>query len=230
MRVLLHSRNAAERPARSLFCSTFPAGLDFETVGETALKAAAAHLGQNDLLPVVLVADDDLSADLALIRSLRKSGFRGAIVVLAASKVATALLNAGADDVMVTPADPAEMLARLSAVTRRSHGIPAEAIELSDLTIYMDGRHPEVAGQSLPLSAREYQILRYLALNAGRVVPKAAIYDALYALCPMPPFDKIIDVYICRLRAKFAKSAAQGGRFIKTVPGRGYLLTAPTDV
>lgn len=227
MRVLIHSRLLPTGRPQPVFSAVFPHGLDLENVSEAALSGAAAHLGKNDLLPLVLVTLPNITPDLALLRSLRGGGFTGAILVLTPANTATAFLNAGADDVMMIPADPVELLARLSAVSRRSHGIPSESVQLNDLRIYLDGRHPEFGGQVLQLSAREYQILRYLALNVDRVVTKAAIYDALYALCAMPPFDKIIDVYICRLRRKFGKLTAEGSRFIQTVPGRGYRLTAP---
>lgn len=227
MRILIHSRPMPPPQKPPLFSAEFPNDLDLEAVSEAALKAVAAHLGQSSLLPLVLVSERDIAADLSLLRGLREAGFGGAILVLTPMPAATDFLNAGADDVMLIPADPVELRARLAAVERRSHGIRSEAVQLGDLRVYLDGRHPEFRGQIVQLSAREYQILRYLALNVERVVTKAAIYDALYALCAMPPFDKIIDVYICRLRGKFGKLTDQGNRFIQTVPGRGYRLTAP---
>lgn len=227
MRALIHNPGAVSALAGKL-----PSGFEVELAHEAALRAAAGRLGKSNLLPMILVSRGEAAAELDLIRHLRQDGFISTIMVLEANRsgvLVSAYLNAGADDVMHMPADSTELLARLSAISRRSHGIPTEAVRVGALQIYLDGRHPELAGTAIALSAREYQILRYLALNLERVVPKAAIYDALYALCAMPPFDKIIDVYICRLRAKFAKLTPQGERYIETVAGRGYRLRAPSD-
>ena len=64
-------------------------------------------------------------------------------------------------------------------------------------------------------------------LNAQRVVSKAAIYDALYGMAEEQPFDKVIDVYICKIRKKIALAAGSGHRYIETVHGRGYKLSPP---
>lgn len=64
-------------------------------------------------------------------------------------------------------------------------------------------------------------------LNARRVVSKAAIYDALYGMAEDQPFDKVIDVYICKIRKKIASAAGPGHRYIETVHGRGYKLSPP---
>lgn len=205
--------------------------LELEAVSAQALRAGAERLAQNSQLPLLLVATEtEARALAALLRELRQAGFGGPLLVLGKGSGAALradLLYAGADDVLERPVDPRELEARVSAISRRQHGVLSDSVSLGELVFYLDGRHPEVSGQEVRLSSREYDILRHLVLNAGRVVSKSAIYDALYALCAMPPFEKIIDVYICRLRAKIAK-ASQGGSYIATVPGRGYSLRKPS--
>jgi two-component system cell cycle response regulator CtrA len=77
------------------------------------------------------------------------------------------------------------------------------------------------------LSGREHAVFRQLALNASRVVSKAAIYDAVYGMAEDQPFDKVIDVYICKIRKKIASVAGGGHSYIETVHGRGYKLSSP---
>lgn len=221
MRALLH--NPEHVPVLSEQTPGLP---ELETVPATALRAVAARLGHNDQLPILLVDD----GSLLLLRDLRRDGFSGPLLVLlqrpSAGRTAE-LLYAGADDVLTLPVDPRELTARVAAVARRLRGIAVEKVSVGELDFYLDGRHPTLKGHEFRLSAREYDILRHLMLNTNRVVPKEAIYDALYALCAMPPFDKIIDVYICKLRSKMSKARPGGGAYIETVTGRGYRVAVP---
>ena len=67
-------------------------------------------------------------------------------------------------------------------------------------------------------------------LNAGRVVSKGAIYDAVYGMSEEQPFDKVIDVYICKIRKKIDQSAESGHNYIETVHGRGYKFAPAPEV
>lgn len=205
--------------------------LELEEVSAEALIAGAARLGANDQLAILLVTEGgQAEATERLVRSLRHKGYRGPLIVLSPQSQAddfVSYLYAGADDAHSTQISERELIARLDAITRRQHGILTDQVTLGELTFFLDGRHPEIGGQQIKLSAREFSILRHLVLNKDRVVTKSAIYDALYALCAMPPFDKIIEVYICRLRAKIARGSGNGVNYIETVPGRGYRLCVP---
>ncbi|MCB5410847.1 response regulator transcription factor [Pseudogemmobacter faecipullorum] len=221
MRALLYNPGQA-----GLFSGQPPAGLELIPVERAALEASATRLARNDQLPVFLAGP----ADSAMLRQLRSLGFTGPVLVLmpGVSALQTAdLIYAGADDVLALPVAGCELMARVAAVSRRLHGVSAGALTVGALEFYLDGRHPRLHGEEIRLSAREYDIMRHLMLNAQRVVAKEAIYDALYALCALPPFDKIIDVYICRLRAKMTRIRPGCGAYIETVPGRGYRMTVP---
>lgn len=137
-------------------------------------------------------------------------------------------LRAGADDVLVKPINPQEIEARLHAVRRRTHGHSSPELTVGRLTIFLDGRDPAVDGQRLRLSHREHAIFSVLALNVGRVVSKEKIYETVYTLSGSDPLDKVIDVYICKLRKKIAE-ATGGDKYIETVYGRGYKFEAPPD-
>ena len=205
-------------------------GLEIEPVSAETLQAGAVQLGAG-LLPLMLFLSPGGSqrpdAAVQLIRKLRHAGFRAPIIALMEGDsidTPTVLLDAGADDVLPLPRPPHEIRARINAVSRRLHGLNTSELRMGPLEIFLDGRHPQVAGVPVAMSGREYQILRHLALNHGKVVTRAALHDALYALDPMPPFDKIINVYICRMRAKLEAVMPEAGPMIETVNGRGYRL------
>lgn len=171
---------------------------------------------------LLLAADGETPA---VIRKLRHEGFDNVIVVMRDgpdSQMATDCLNAGADDDIVVPDQLAELQARINCVLRRRFGHSAESVTVGQVKAYFDGRDPEVAGQRVRLSRREYAIFRYLALNANKVISKSAIYDAIYGMEEDQPFDKVIDVYICKIRKKIDAVAPDGDSHIETVHGRGY--------
>jgi two-component system cell cycle response regulator CtrA len=137
------------------------------------------------------------------------------------------LLNIGADDVIVSPIKGTELLSRTNSIIRRLYGHAGESVIVGELTAYFDGRDPIVSGSQIKLSKREYSVFQHLALNSNRVISKDAIYDAIYGTSVDQPFDKVIDVYICKLRKKFATASESGWQYIETVHGRGYKLSSP---
>ncbi len=168
---------------------------------------------------------------VACVSLLRDHRVDVAILCLLEHRCATTtvnLLRVGADDVLVKPVLSAEIRARIEATRRRSHGLTSNAVTVGQLTVYLDGRDPLVGGERLRLSQREHAILSVLALNHRRVVSKEHIYDVVYGLSGADPLDKVIDVYICKLRKKIA-GVTGGGRYIETVYGRGYKFEAPPE-
>ncbi|AQS49692.1 transcriptional regulator [Thioclava sp. JM3] len=159
------------------------------------------------------------------IRAIRSCGCRNPVLVMRDfknSRDASEALDAGADDVMVSPIKGIEALSRINSIIRRSYGHAAESISVGEITAFFDGRDPLVSGVRLKLSNREHAIFQHLALNANKVIAKGAIYDAVYGMSDDQPFDKVIDVYICKLRKKIADAAESGHQYIETVYGRGY--------
>lgn len=167
------------------------------------------------------------------IRAIRKAGCANPVIVLRNFRNAqdtSELLNLGADDVIVSPIRGTEVLSRANSIIRRLYGHAADNVVMGELTAFFDGRDPIVAGCRIKLSKREHSVFQHLALNCNKVISKDAIYDAVYGASIDQPFDKVIDVYICKLRKKFATASETGWQYIETVHGRGYKLSLPEQV
>ena len=130
-------------------------------------------------------------------------------------------LNLGADDYLAKPFDLDELIARLRALIRRSRGKPSPLLTVGDLTIDTNARTVSRAGIDISLSAREYAILAYLALHAGRVVSRTELIEHIYET-DYEWDSNVIDVYISYLRTKIDKGFP--APLIHTVRGAGYLL------
>ena len=170
----------------------------------------------------VLIGEGDDTREY--IRAMRTAGCVNPVIVLKDfrnAKDTSDLLNLGADDVIVSPIRGAEVLSRTNSIIRRHYGHASESVIVGELTAYFDGRDP------IKLSKREYSVFKHLALNSNKVISKNAIYDAIYGSSIDQPFDKVIDVYICKLRKKLASASKSGWQYIETVHGRGYKLSSP---
>lgn len=130
-------------------------------------------------------------------------------------------LNIGADDYMAKPFDFSELIARVRSIVRRSKGKPDPVIVIDDLVIDTNSRSVKRGGKEIKLSAKEYNLLEYLALNKNRVVSRTELTEHIYE----SDFDldsNIIDVYINYLRNKVDKGFEK--HIIQTVRGAGYIL------
>jgi two-component system, cell cycle response regulator CtrA len=162
---------------------------------------------------------------------LRNRNIRAAVLCLIerrCARTAAELLDAGADDVMVKPVAGVELRARIAAARRRSFGTVVSSVREGRLLVHLDGRAPEVDGTPMRLSQRENAILAALAQYRRRLLPKERIHSLVYGDGDFDPLDKVIDVYICKLRKKIAE-ATGGARYIETVYGRGYKFEAPPE-
>ena len=127
-------------------------------------------------------------------------------------------LNLGGDDYLVKPFAFEELLARVRALLRRHTATAGTAIfEFDNLTIDTARRRVMRAGQTVPLTAREYQLLEYFAYHAGRVVTRTALWEHVWD-SDMEPDSNVVDVYVRYLRNKIGRET------IETVRGMGYVL------
>lgn len=111
------------------------------------------------------------------------------------------LFEAGVDDVVRKPVHVREILARISAISRRAHDEP-NFTQVGPMRIFVDGRDPEIDGEPLPLPRRERRILEYLASNASRRVTKTQVFNAIYGIFDEAVEENVVESHISKLRKK----------------------------
>lgn len=226
MRIILLEPNATIADALVKRCKTSQIDTDVLTTEEEIAGVVGKDLTHYGAILVGSVEDP-----CGLIEELRTGCGETPIILLSDIKnpqLAIRAFSAGADDFVVKPFNSSELKARILARSRRTLGQASTAFKLGKLTIFYDGRDPEVQGKRIKLSHREHAIFSYLAQNVGRVVSKESVYSAVYGSMDCEPFDKVIDVYICKLRKKLA-DATDGQQFIETVYCRGYKMDRPEN-
>ena len=130
-------------------------------------------------------------------------------------------IQMGADDYIAKPFRPRELLARIASTIRRSKPAESRTLHLGALTIDTDRAHVERDGVEIVLSALEYRLLLLFALNAGKLVTREQIRDALWDDAGTYIEENTLSVYIKRLRNKI-EDDPQHPKLIETVRGLGY--------
>ncbi|OZB85440.1 MAG: DNA-binding response regulator [Microbacterium sp. 14-71-5] len=132
-------------------------------------------------------------------------------------------LRAGADDFLVKPYDVQELLARIEAVTRRSHAIGAEVgpvgIDIDGVRIDLVARRVLVDGEPVELTRKEFDIVAVLARYPGVAVPRERLIREVWNT-DWQSFARSLEVHVASIRRKLARPA-----LIETVRGVGYRLT-----
>lgn len=159
------------------------------------------------------------------LRELRASGeARPVLVLTAKDRVDDRVegLYGGADDYLTKPFAIEEVLARLTALSRRTASAESR-IEVDDLVLDLTALRVYRGGEELSLTAQEFRLLRYLVEHRGRVLSRARLLEAVWDT-HHDPGTNIVDVYISYLRGKIDKGHPT--KLIHTVRGLGYLLEA----
>jgi two-component system OmpR family response regulator len=205
------------------------AGLDTVEAGdgEAALAAVAEHAPDLVVLDINMPRMDGLE----VCRRIRASGDLPVLFLSSRDDEIDRVvgIELGADDYVVKPFSPREVVARVQAVLRRTGArapaVAGPAIRHGRLLLDLDGWRAEWAGEAVALTLTEFSILRTLAAMPAKVFSRDAIIDRLHG----PGFaitDRTIDSHIRNLRAKFA--AAGANDLIETRAGIGYRLGACT--
>jgi len=194
--------------------------------GRAAL-AAAAEFGPDLLVLDVMLPDFD---GLEVCARLRAQGLRVPVVFLTARDATEDKitgLTVGGDDYVTKPFSLDELVARIRAVLRRTRpdGLDGAALGYADLVIDEDAHEARRGGEPMDLTPTEFKLLRFLTLNAGRVMSKAQILDHVWQY-DFGGGDNVVETYISYLRKKVDRDRVP---LIHTVRGVGYSLRLPRD-
>jgi len=130
-------------------------------------------------------------------------------------------LEAGADDYVVKPFQPEELMARVQALVRRSRGWARPVLECGPIALDTARQQVTVQDESIELTAYEYRVLEHLMLHAGEVVSKTDLTEHIYEE-DADRDSNVIEVFIRRLRRKLDPDGERDP--IETLRGRGYRL------
>lgn len=130
-------------------------------------------------------------------------------------------LDLGADDYVVKPFSPRELLARVRAVLRRSPVVQeTDRLVAGDLVIDSERHQVTIAGELVELTPKEFDLLKMLAENAGRALERDFLLEKVWGYA-FAGATRTLDVHIRRLRQKIDDDP-QNPRYIETVHGVGY--------
>jgi two-component system, OmpR family, KDP operon response regulator KdpE len=210
---------------RALQTSLRGAGYDVAAAATADEALAAAAMRPPDAVILDLVLPDGSGIDVA--RELR-SWSAAPILVLSvvgdeAEKVAA--LDAGADDYVEKPFGIDELLARLRALLRRAGPASGPVLEIGELVIDLDKQLVTVAGRRVQLTPNEFELLRVLAQNEGKLMTHPAILREVWG----PAYgteSHYLHVYVSQLRRKLEDDPSRP-RYLLTEPGAGYRLVNP---
>jgi len=209
-----------------------------EYLGQAGFRVAAASSGEEGLARFTREPFDALVLDLALpgidglevCRRLRASSDVPVLMLTARGDAMDRVvgLEIGADDYLPKPFEPRELLARLRAILRRRGGATrGDVLHFGRVEIDRGARTVRVDGAEKALTSHQFALLVALAENAGRVMSRDALMDALRGE-PLEAFDRSIDVHVSRIRQAIEDDPRKPRRIV-TVRGAGYVFAKAQD-
>ena len=211
---------------KALRTSLQGAGYEVEAAAtaEQALTKAAAHPPDGVILDLVL--PDGSGTDVC--RELRRWSAAPILVLSAVGdeQEKVAALDAGADDYVTKPFGMDELLARLRAALRRADAPGDPVVELGELVVDLEQRSVKVRGDSVSLTPTEFELLRLLVRNEGKLLTHPTILREVWG----PRYgaeSHYLHVYVSQLRRKIEADPTRP-RLLLTEPGAGYRLVRPS--
>jgi len=195
-------------------------------------RALAVHDGLSALALIKTEKPDLVVLDLGLpkkdgldvTREIRKDSHLPIIMLTARGEESDKLvgLELGADDYIVKPFSPKELVARVRAVLRRAEAgpVPTEIIRVGEVTLDVPRLRVTRAEQAIELTPTEFQLLAALAAQPGRVFTRAQLLDAVRGVA-VESYERAIDAHIKNIRRKLEPDPRQP-QYVLTVYGVGY--------
>lgn len=219
MRVLIVEDDAGI--ATGLAATLRGSGYAVDVTATLALASAALRVEPFDLVLLDLSLPDGDGLDW--LRQVRRSGSVMPVLIMTARDALpdrVAGLDEGADDYVVKPFEPEELLARMRVALRRSEGRASPLLRHGDLLVDPAAHTVVRNGESVTLRAKEFALLLALLRGSGQVLSRQRLEQALYG------FDEVLDsnaleVHMHHLRRKL------GDGLVKTVRGVGYFVPVP---
>jgi two-component system, OmpR family, response regulator CpxR len=194
--------------------------------GKTGLETALAGEYDMAVLDVMLPKMNGFD----VLRSLRASSKLPVLMLTARGDDMERIvgLEIGADDYLAKPFNPRELVARLRAILRRTEPTEtgdkaSDKVSVGDLELSRSSRTAWIEGKEVPLTSVEFDLLANLAGDAGTVVRKDDLSEAVLER-KLSPYDRSLDMHISNLRKKLG-SRPDGSDRIKTIRSVGYIYT-----
>ncbi|MDL2218717.1 response regulator transcription factor [Christensenellaceae bacterium OttesenSCG-928-M15] len=191
-----------------------------------------AHDGAGGEQYATLNAYDAILLDLNLpdmdgmevLKSIRTQGVDTPVIIVSARNTAkqkSEALDLGADDFLVKPFDFLELTSRIYAVTRRFYGRTNPSIAIGSLLINPATRQVQFCGHEMDFSAKEFEILFYIAKRYPEIVSAEELIEHVYDE-ELDPFSSVLRVHFVNMRKKFKRISPEP--VFETVKSKGYRI------
>jgi two-component system, OmpR family, alkaline phosphatase synthesis response regulator PhoP len=201
------------------------AGFNVITAGDGRSVLAMVRSAKPDLIVLDLALPEMDGLDVT--RGLRKESEIPIIMLTARDDEADRLvgLELGADDYIVKPFSPKELVARVRAVLRRWDGARAgtEVVRAGDLVLDVPRMQASLGGRTLNLTPTEFQVLAVMARQPGRIFTRGQLLEAVHGIA-VESYERAIDSHIKNIRRKLEPDARHP-RYVLAVHGIGYKFT-----
>jgi len=183
------------------------------------------YIAQNNKYDVMII--DWMLPKLSgidLVKKLRNEGIKTPILILTAKSGIEDKVEGlqVADDYLTKPFDFEELVARLKALYRRSQNIDENVLKIADLELNPETKEVKRAGKYIDLTAKQFELLKYLMVNKNKIVTPDMISNNLWEMDDEIN-SNVINVYISHIRKKIDKD--KNKKLIKTIRGMGFKIS-----